>query len=106
NWMALRGFSGMARVLQVFVLFLFSSFSLLAQTSSSTQDWPSVGHDAGGNRHSSLTQINRSNVTKLQPAWTFDTGDVSDGSTFSRTSFAGTPLIIDNVLYIPSPTSR
>ena len=84
----------------VSVLFL-SCLSLVAQ------DWPYVGHDPGGNRHSSLTQINRGNVTRLQPAWTFDTGDWSDGSTLpSRSSFAATPLVIDNILYIPSPTSR
>jgi glucose dehydrogenase len=83
-----------------------ASVLFLCCLSLSAQDWPYVGHDAGGNRHSSLTQINRSNVTKLQAAWTFDTGDWSDGSTFSRSSFEAAPLVIDNVLYIPSPTSR
>ena len=29
-------------------------------------DWPVSGHDAGGQRYSPLTQINKSNVASLQ----------------------------------------
>ena len=73
----------------------------------SNEDWPNVGRDPGGNRHSPLTQINRGNVSKLQVAWTFDTEDWSDGSKLpSRSAFEATPLVIDGVLYIPSPMSR
>ena len=42
-------------------------------------DWPVYGHDAGSTRFSPLTQINRDNVSTLAVAWTFHTGDVSDG---------------------------
>ena len=71
------------------------------------KDWPNVGRDQGGNRHSPLTQINRSNVSKLEVAWTFDTEDWSDGSNLpSRSAFEATPLVIDGVMYIPSPMSR
>ena len=82
------------------VLLLFSA-SILAQ------GWPYVGRDPGGTRHSSLRQINRGNVGKLAIAWTFDTNDWSDGKDLpSRSSFAATPLVIDGVLYVPSPMSR
>src|SRR6202011_4541781 len=37
-----------------------------------TVDWPVYGGQAANNHYSSLTQINRSNVTKLRVAWTFD----------------------------------
>ena len=30
-------------------------------------------------RYSPLTQINRDNVAQLKVAWTFHTGDISDG---------------------------
>src|SRR5215468_1206600 len=43
------------------------------------QDWPVYGGDAGGARYSSLTEINRSNMARLKTAWTYHTGDVSDG---------------------------
>ena len=34
-------------------------------------DWPVSGHDQGANRYSPLTQINKSNVTRLAQAWTY-----------------------------------
>jgi quinoprotein glucose dehydrogenase len=71
------------------------------------QDWPYVGRHAGGTRHSSLAQITRANVAKLEIAWTFDTEDWSDGKDMpSRSSFEATPLVIDGILYVPSPMSR
>jgi len=97
----------MALVLQVLILLVLSSFPAFAQKSISSQDWPNVGRDQGGNRHSPLTQINRTNVSKLEVAWTFDTEDWSDGSNLpSRSAFEATPLVIDGVMYIPSPMSR
>ena len=41
-----------------------------AATAAGT-DWPVSGHDAGGQRYSPLTQINKSNVANLQIAWTY-----------------------------------
>jgi PQQ-dependent dehydrogenase (methanol/ethanol family) len=97
----------MALGLQVLILLLLASFSVFAQKSAPSQDWPNVGRDGGGTRHSPLKQINRRNVSKLEVAWTFDTEDWSDGKGLpSRSSFAATPLAIDGVLYIPSPMSR
>src|SRR5260370_40577044 len=45
----------------------------------SSDEWPYYGHDAGGMRYSPLAQINRDNVAQLKVAWTFHTGDISDG---------------------------
>ena len=42
----------------------------LSQQPSQERDWPTYGHDAGGMRYSPLRQIDTSNVTQLQPAWT------------------------------------
>ena len=97
----------MALALQVLIVLLLSTSPVFAQKSVSNEDWPNVGRDQGGNRHSPLTQINRSNVSKLEVAWTFDTEDWSDGSNLpSRSAFEATPLVIDGVMYIPSPMSR
>ena len=46
------------------------------------QDWTAYGADSGGSRYSRLKQINRNNVASLKVAWTYHTGDVSDGSEF------------------------
>jgi glucose dehydrogenase len=74
---------------------------------AAAQEWPHVGGDAGATKHSPLNQIHRGNVSQLEVAWTFDTGDWSDGTELpSRSAFEATPLVIDGVLYVPSPFSR
>jgi quinoprotein glucose dehydrogenase len=70
-------------------------------------DWAYYGHDAGGTRYSRLTQINRENVTKLKVAWTFHTGDISDGSGRpKRSGLETTPILVDGTLYITTPFNR
>ena len=71
------------------------------------EEWPHPGGDKGGQSYSRLEQINRGNVHRLEVAWTFDTGDWSDGTEFpARSAFEATPLVIDGTLYVPSPFSR
>ena len=56
---------------------------------------------AGGIRYSPLTQIHVENVRELEAAWTYRTGDVSDGSgEFTRTSFQATPIVVNELLYL------
>ena len=54
-------------------------------------DWPSFGRDAGAQRYSPLTQINKQNVGRLQQAWSFDTG---------ARDLQVTPLVINGVMYL------
>src|SRR5580700_7637278 len=67
----------------------------LAQVTPQNGDWPVYGHDPGGARHSPLTQINTTNVSRLQRAWTYHTGE-------QGRSFEATPIFVDNVLYLPT----
>jgi quinoprotein glucose dehydrogenase len=70
-------------------------------------DWPAYGRDPGGSRYSPLTQINRENVKSLKLAWTYRTGDVSDGShTESKSSFEATPILVDGTLYLSTAFNR
>jgi quinoprotein glucose dehydrogenase len=70
-------------------------------------DWPFYGHDPGGMRYSPLTEINRSNVSRLQVAWTFHTGDISNGSNDrGRSGFECTPILVDGTLYITTGFNR
>src|SRR5712692_3986729 len=72
-----------------------------------TDQWPFYGHDAGGMRHSPLTQITRANVSRLKVAWVYHTGDVSDGTGGRRRSgFETTPLVVDATLYLTTPFNR
>jgi len=64
-------------------------------------DWLNAGNDKGGMRYSSLKQIDRSNVSKLQPAWTYHGGDASPGSTIECT-----PLIVDGVMYVTTSSLK
>jgi quinoprotein glucose dehydrogenase len=71
------------------------------------QEWPHYGNDPGGSRYSPLREINVRSVSRLKIAWTYHTGDVSDGSENpSRSAFECTPLVIDGVLYLSTPFSR
>ncbi|NYF79938.1 pyrroloquinoline quinone-dependent dehydrogenase [Granulicella arctica] len=73
----------------------------------SETDWPSYGNDPGGMRYASLTQIDRSNVAKLKVAWTFHTGDISEGKDGRRRSgFETTPILVDGTLFLTTPFNR
>ncbi len=76
-------------------------FALILTTSLSAraQEWRHYGGDAGGTKYSALKQITRQNVAQLRPAWTFDTGDFSDGTQYPpKSAFECTPLIVDGVM--------
>jgi len=75
--------------------------------SSLSHEWPHYGNDIGGSKYSPLTQVNKRNVTRLKPAWTYHTGDISDGTTYPvRSAFECTPLVVDGVMYISTPFCR
>ena len=49
-----------------------TSSSSAHRSTLSNADWPVYGGQAAGDHYSSLSQINRKNVHKLQLAWKFD----------------------------------
>jgi len=75
---------------------------LLLAEISFAQEWPYYGGDAGGMRYSPLTQINRGNVRRLQVAWTYHTGDLSDGAKYPTLS---APLIFRPTLFCKKAVS-
>ena len=62
--------------------------------------WRSYGGDPTNSRYSSLDQINRENVHRLEVAWIYRTGDASEEG---RTQIQCNPIIVDSVLYATSP---
>jgi quinoprotein glucose dehydrogenase len=72
-----------------------------AQTAPDAKEWPTYGHDAGGMRFSPLTQITPANVANLQPAWTYHMKPQGAAGGFQQTE--ATPLVINGIMYIPSP---
>jgi quinoprotein glucose dehydrogenase len=69
-------------------------------------EWPTAdGHE--GTHSSPLSDITPANVHALERAWTYRTGDMSDGtSRLAGTAFEATPIMLDGVLYLSTPLSR
>ena len=78
-----------------------AALALVAGAASAAgTDWPVSGHDAGGQRYSTLTQIDKSNVANLQIAWTHH---LTPAGYSGRPRLAETvPVVIGNSMYITS----
>ena len=61
--------------------------------------WAAYSGTKDGNRYSSIDQINIGNVSGLQEAWVFKTGD---RDTANRSEMQCNPIIIDGTLYVTS----
>jgi quinoprotein glucose dehydrogenase len=83
------------RTLEVLALPLLFASVCSAQ---GNRDWPVYGGAPENNHYSDLAQINRNNVSQLQVAWTFDTGEEGGLQT--------SPIIVDGILYGITPTQR
>ncbi len=91
-------------VIRLLLLSVLSTCLLQGQDRS---DWPVFGGEPGNSKYSPLTQINKSNVIKLQIVWTWKTGErpIPDKG-IAPGRFEVTPLMIDDVLYISTPFNR
>lgn len=93
-------------------------------------EWPTYGHDKGGQRHSPLDQITPENVASLVPAWTYHMRPqqteeeeaqaeleaqraaeegVRPSFFRQRSRFSGsqaTPLVVDGRMYVSTPYGR
>lgn len=61
-------------------------------------EWPTYHGNLSGNRHSSLDQINRTNVAQLAPKWTFPVP-------FAARALQVTPVVADGIMYVTSVNS-
>jgi len=86
-------------------LFLLSA---AAAVHGGETDWTAYGGDGRGQRYAPSDQITAKNVGRLEPAWSFRTGEAGDG--FIRASealtFEATPLLIGDTLYFPTATGK
>jgi quinoprotein glucose dehydrogenase len=107
------------------VLILLGS-SLLSSLAVAADEWPTYGHDSGGMRFSSLTQITPANVATLQQAWVYHmrpsgelppaaAPEVSQraaegvGPQRRRSRFfssEATPLVVNGVMYLGTPYGK
>jgi quinoprotein glucose dehydrogenase len=71
-------------------------------------EWRAYGRDALGSRWSPLAEITRENVSRLEPAWTYHTGETApefQGKRRQR-SLEVTPLVADGRMFISTPLGR
>src|SRR3989442_900863 len=65
------------------------------------------GRDVQGTRYSPAAEITRKNVSRLELAWTYRTGETDAGfKTEKATAFEATPLVVDGTMYIGTPLGR
>ena len=84
------------------VLFALISISALAQTGN-PGEWPTYGADLANTRYRPLDQINASNFSQLELAWSFKTDNLG---TRPEYKLEGTPLMVGGVLYATGGTRR
>jgi glucose dehydrogenase len=67
-------------------------------------DWPMFSHDLSATRFSSLSQINRKNVAKLTPAWTYRLRTDAERTNTGAGGVGGfsevTPIVVNGVMYL------
>jgi quinoprotein glucose dehydrogenase len=73
----------------------------LQSTATDYRKWNQFGGTSDNIHYSTLDQINRNNVQKLQVAWTYDTKDAFEGSEMQCN-----PIIVDGTLYATTPRVR
>ncbi|GAC1355407.1 MAG: hypothetical protein NVSMB3_00540 [Acidobacteriaceae bacterium] len=81
--------------------------SLPMRAEDAGSGWPTYGGDAGGQRYSNASQINRQNISKLRPVWTYHTHVLaSRNANVTRTDFEATPILYREALYLTTPLDR
>lgn len=65
--------------------------------------WPAYGGGKDNIHYSSLTYIDTSNVSQLQPAWSYHTGDAD---TVHHSQIQCNPIVVNGILYGTTPTLK
>lgn len=82
---------------RLLILAAIGAATLTSQALAQNIDWPSYGGDQGGTRYSTLTQIGRHNVDRLQQAWRLDVAAIA---------MQTQPIVIDRTLFAFSPDGQ
>jgi quinoprotein glucose dehydrogenase len=70
-------------------------------------EWPVWGGDPGASKYSTLADINRGNVAKLERAWEWSTGETPNATYRTRPgNFQATPLMVGDTLFLSTSYNR
>jgi quinoprotein glucose dehydrogenase len=86
------------RTLHVLALSVIINSSGLSLAQSADDEWPVYLGGKQRNLYSRLEQINRQNVSQLELAWTFETGEEGE--------YQANNLVVNGVLYTPRSHGR
>ena len=75
-----------------------------ATKSTSSREWPTYGHDPGGQRFSPLTQLTPSNAAQLEVAWVHHMRP--EGASVRFAASQVTPLVVNGTMFLGTPYSR
>lgn len=96
------------RLGRMLVMALWFGLSVSSRAADSALDeWPVYGGDAGGSHYSALTDITPANVSRLQLAWQWQTGELPQpqyGTTPGM--FEATPVVVGGTMYLSTPYNR
>lgn len=84
--------------LRSFFLIVFLPLAIASISAAQNVDWPVYNGGVNGQHYSALSQINRRNVSKLQVAWTYETGE--------KGAIQSNPVIVGRTLYAFTPTQK
>jgi quinoprotein glucose dehydrogenase len=77
---------------------LFISVTVcISLTQAADKNWPVYNGDFGATKYSPLAQINRTNVTRLKPAWIYRCDDMT---LRPASTIECNPLVIDGTMYL------
>ena len=62
---------------------------------TSEAEWPTYNGDPGGNRYTTLAQIDKATVTRLAPQWLFSIPDTG--------ALQVTPVVVGGIMYVAAP---
>ena len=62
---------------------------------TSATDWPTYNGDPRGNRYTSLTQIDKTTISRLAPKWVFPFAGAGQ--------LQGTPVVAGGIMYVTAP---
>jgi alcohol dehydrogenase (cytochrome c) len=62
---------------------------------TSETSWPTYNGDPGGNRYTTVTQIDKTTVSRLAPKWMVSIPDAGQ--------LQGTPVVVDGIMYVTAP---
>jgi quinoprotein glucose dehydrogenase len=86
--------------LSLALLFAGGSSTAAQVPQQSFRQWQSYGGDPTGAKYSALTQINRTNVQRLKPAWIYRCDDMRQQP---ASTIECNPIIVDGRMYVTSP---